>query len=96
MGGVVTRPADYYRSMVGSCICGQQWFSIFAAHCSSCHRTFGTVESYEAAHVDGCCEPESVGLKFAEHYWWLQADVPGRRPHRPVSGVQPDLFGDER
>ena len=43
--------------------CGQRWYGIDRAHCSTCHRTFTEVDFFDRHRVDeGCRSPASLGM----------------------------------
>jgi hypothetical protein len=43
--------------------CGQRWYGIDRAHCTSCHRTFDTVDLFDQHRPDGqCANPVTLGL----------------------------------
>lgn len=88
-------PADFRRSTVASCRCGAEWSAVFGAHCGQCHRTFGSVDGYEAHQPEGVCvEPESAGLTLDLGYWCRPGEAsPNSAAIRGVpDGVQGTLF----
>lgn len=88
-------PADYRRSQVASCRCGAEWSAIFGAHCGQCHRTFASVDGYEAHQPEGeCVDPATVGLRLELAYWCRPGEEsPNTRAMRGVpGGVQETLF----
>lgn len=47
--------------------CGARWSGYTTAHCTKCHRTFTGLDAFDAHKpLDGCKDPESIGMVLAE------------------------------
>ena len=60
--------------------CGQRWYGIDRAHCSTCHRTFTEVDLFDRHRVEnGCRSPASVGMIKDPHVGCLAATSVSRQ-----------------
>lgn len=50
--------------------CDARWTAMRAAHCSSCHRTFGGVTGFDTHRRNGrCLTPAKLGMELRDGIW---------------------------
>jgi hypothetical protein len=61
--------------------CGSSWYGLDRAHCGWCHRSFDTVDLFDAHRVDDLCiNPAAVGLvKHQKSGIWEEEPAERRR-----------------
>jgi len=63
--------------------CGDRWYGIDRAHCTSCHRTFADADLFDCHRVeDDCVNPVRLGMvKHQKSGVWEPRATVTRRPH---------------